>query len=85
MHTHTYMEKLECEIDELIKKESMSKSAELDYATEKELHLLFENRKHLCEYMKYKHEYNYDKHNEKISVHGRVVQGEEHKHSYFGG
>lgn len=51
MYNHRYMEKLECEIDALIKKEAMNKSDEVTYEIEKELHLLFENRRHLKEYI----------------------------------
>lgn len=84
MHGHIYMEKLDSEIESLIKEESMSKSPEVDYRRQKELHLLFENRKHLKEYMHDKHS-KPDKYDYSQGEHHDVMQDEKHKSSYFGG
>lgn len=77
MHHNKCMEKYDYEIDMLLKKEAMRDSDEVDYNIQKELHLLFENRRHLIEYMNSNHQHE-------ISAHKNVVQGEAHKHSYFG-
>lgn len=81
MYNHKYLEKLDCEIDELIKKEAMNKSMELEYSIEKELHILFENRKHLVEYMHEKGKYEHTG----MSGEHAVSQSEMREKSYFGG
>lgn len=90
MYTHKYLEKLDCEIDDLIKKEAMNKSMELEYPIEKELHILFENRRHLIEYMRESGKYSHMAHDgkyEHMSMSGEhaVSQTEMHEKSYFGG
>lgn len=77
MYANRCMEKYDYEIDMLLKKEAELNSMEVDYSIQKELHLLFENRKHLMEYMSNKHDYATGEHKD-------VTQTEKHKHSYFG-
>lgn len=73
MHEHKYMEKLDFEIHALIEEEAKDNNMGVDYQRQKELHLLFENRKHLKEWMSDKHS---------MRDHRDVMQAE--KTGYFG-
>lgn len=78
MHKQKCLDKYDYEIDMLLKKEAMRNSMEVDYTIQKELHLLFENRRHLKEYMN-------DGHGYMAGEHRDVIQTEKNKHPYFGG